>query len=74
MHVLGDNPKTIINDSDNLTNQTVLKIDSPSSIKTDMAEAASFRKLQICFIGIFVSYFIYGILQEKMLELNYNLL
>ena len=73
MQGLNDNPKTkTINDSNDLKNSAPLKIDTPLKVHSDMSESASIRKLQICFLGIFVSYFIYGILQEKMLVLNNN--
>ena len=36
------------------------------SFKTKMAETGGNRMLVVCFLGIFVCYFVYGVLQETM--------
>jgi len=37
-----------------------------TSLNVTMSNVPSKQKLALCFFGIFVSYFIYGLLQEKM--------
>lgn len=39
---------------------------SPSSVSKMTPYVTDRKKLIVCFLGIFISYFYYGIIQEKM--------
>ena len=74
MQPLNDKLKTItIDDSKISLNPVPTQFNIAVKVDSEMSETASIRKLQICFFGIFVSYFIYGILQEKMLVIDKNM-